>query len=245
MIQKHINGWYFFPQHVDYVSFSIEEVLNKLERCAAYVFIYQGRNVLFFSAIILAIISLVRKKDIPFKRELLYLLIFIVGFIVFSALNFYSDRYVMAVIPPFIVMCVLLISEYLKTQRIILVAIVIVIGVQIDRIKNLSNSDHNMGYANAVKCHQQMVKFFERNDLKDKNINCYFLGREVLTKPVVGYVSSSFPNITKEITNTTEYIVVANFDTDKKNILLLNNPNYQLAHSIEIGQAWIKILKTQ
>ena len=67
IVQKFTVGWYFFPEHISYLS--IETFLEKLEKAVIYLFIGMGRNMLtLFGAISLLIIYL--KKRSMVRKEI-------------------------------------------------------------------------------------------------------------------------------------------------------------------------------
>ena len=52
LIQKKMNGWYFFPEHVNYLLNDKRGFMDKLQGYSAYLFIYWGRNVLTSALIV-------------------------------------------------------------------------------------------------------------------------------------------------------------------------------------------------
>ncbi|MFH0866412.1 MAG: glycosyltransferase family 39 protein, partial [Bacteroidota bacterium] len=46
ILQKKMNGWYFFPEHVNYLKNDSRNFSGKFESYSAYLFIYWGRNLL-------------------------------------------------------------------------------------------------------------------------------------------------------------------------------------------------------
>jgi hypothetical protein len=244
MIQKQQNGWYFFPEHIDYVQFSFKDVFEKLERYFSYVFLYQGRNVLFFTALVSIVVFWLKHKKLPFNKEHLLWFLFIVSFLIFSSLNFYSDRYMLPVIAPFICLFGSFMAKVFK--KIWILPLVLVFAyVLLDRNHQLTNSDHNLGYANAVKCHQELVVYMIEKGMEDEKIYAYFMTREILQNPVIGYVDSNhvFKNITKTFTNDIEYAIFSNFDTDEEDKKLMELPNLELLKTITHRQAWIRLYK--
>ncbi|MEM6800602.1 MAG: hypothetical protein AAF696_04310 [Bacteroidota bacterium] len=97
-IQKQTYGWYFFPYHMELVNLDLGVILEKLGDYIKWSFWDQGRFI--YTAFTLSgyIFFLLTKKktDLSFI-SLLFL--FLLGFLAFSALNVYMDRYVYAIFP--------------------------------------------------------------------------------------------------------------------------------------------------
>jgi 4-amino-4-deoxy-L-arabinose transferase-like glycosyltransferase len=108
ILQKNYHGWFFFPEHIGYLNFSIAHIADIMENYFSLIFIYYGRNVILFTTLIALLVVLFRKKlkdtfpDAMSNKGLLLLFIFMVAFIVFGGINFYSDRYSIALLAPFL-----------------------------------------------------------------------------------------------------------------------------------------------
>ncbi|MEZ4776939.1 MAG: glycosyltransferase family 39 protein [Bacteroidia bacterium] len=100
-VQRLQNGWWFFPYHVELVSFAPEEVIDKLGRILRFLFIAQGR----WGGMVLLLIGVItfawntRKKATTLHPFFLLAGIFFLGWLGFSSLNFYMDRYFLAFFP--------------------------------------------------------------------------------------------------------------------------------------------------
>lgn len=97
-IQKQTYGWYFFPYHMELVNLDFGVILEKLGDYLKWIFWDQGRFI--YTAFTLSgyffFLFTKRKTDLIFI-SLLFL--FLLGFLAFSALNVYMDRYVYAIFP--------------------------------------------------------------------------------------------------------------------------------------------------
>lgn len=118
-IQRVQNGWFFFPLHQEYISFRIEDIAHRLSLLLSHVFVRQGRPVfwlLMLAGLLGALASAfgrgggIRGIRLPAWERLL--LLFVLGWSAFAGLNFYMDRYLLALFPP---LCLLLASLWHHT----------------------------------------------------------------------------------------------------------------------------------
>jgi 4-amino-4-deoxy-L-arabinose transferase-like glycosyltransferase len=245
IIQKAIHGWYFFPEHIGYIRSDWYKVYKKFDSYAAQLFIYQGRKVFLFSSLVLLILGVIKKVKIGFNQFQLLLAIYIVGFLAFSSLNFFSNRYIMATIAPFIMLSISSIHFIFKKNWVVIVGALIIIPWQIKSMRHHTNNDHNLGYVNAVKSQRDAVNYLVDNSLQNKHILAYFIGRESLTNPKSGYLDAknTFDNVHKEMNDSVEYCLITNFDSDKTYVQLRERNDFQLMKRFEYKQAWAEIYK--
>ncbi|MEL6251442.1 MAG: hypothetical protein AAFR87_05460 [Bacteroidota bacterium] len=101
LIQKQTYGWYFFPYHMELVNLDMGEIFTKFWDYFRWLFIDQGRSIIG-AGLIATAIYLVFKKQL--KASFLELIsIFALGFLCFSALNVYMDRYILSLFPLFMI----------------------------------------------------------------------------------------------------------------------------------------------
>lgn len=247
LIQKNTYGWFFFPEHIGLMTFDIGEVLNKAERYFSYVFLYQGRNLLFFSTLFALLFQAIRNKKIENGKLLLLLCIFEFGFIAFSAVNFYSDRYMMTTIVIFIVITVTAIEPLIRKPFFIFIPVGVIAAVQVSYLKKQSNLDHNLGFINGIKCHQEMTKFCLGHQLQNETMYAFFMSRTVMTDPRSGYITAEqiFPNVRPNLAPECRYAIISNFDTDGSDQEWRNNPKFHLIQRFEEKTAWIELYEIE
>jgi len=106
VIQKIKTGNFFLPLYISHENFELKNILDKLSGYSAFLFIYQGRNLLSAILVLSFIFLFIRRKEIALDKKeigIIYLLtIFIVVFLFFSASSFYSPRYLLSILPAFI-----------------------------------------------------------------------------------------------------------------------------------------------
>lgn len=248
LLQYFYQGWFLFPEHTGYVTFDIATVWDRLtEGYGAYIFIYQGRNLLLFSALLLLIYALIRKLKFEHKTELFSLFAFIVGFMLVSSVNFFSNRYIMSIIPIFLLLTFGIIVQILKNKYLLIGFTLLAIGLQFPVLMKQSNSDHNLGYVNAVKANVEMVNFITSLQIQDKTIYADFNTQHILKNPLCGYLEkgSQLNNIVYPFSENADYYIFSNYDTPKSEWDLPEKHNLELIKRFENGQAWISVYKPQ
>ena len=247
-IQYFYHGWFLFPEHTNYISFDIATIFNKFTKgIGAYIFIYQGRNLLFFSTILLLIYGIVRKFNFKYKIELFSLFAFILGFMLVSSLNFFANRYVLSVIPILLLLTIGIIIQVLKNKYIIVGFVVLAIGLQVPILNKQSNSDHNLGYLNAVKANIAMVEYCNNLKIKEKKVFTYFITREVLSNPLTGYVTEEekYSNLGYDFSTNHDYYIFSNYDTPREQWELREDTNLEFIKRFDFGHSWIELYKSK
>ncbi|MCF8371188.1 MAG: glycosyltransferase family 39 protein [Bacteroidales bacterium] len=244
LVQYFYQGWFLFPEHTGFVTFDIATVWNRLtEGYGAYIFIYQGRNLLLFSALVLLVYALIRKVKLDHKTELFALFAFIVGFMLVSSVNFFSNRYTLTVVVLFLVLSTGIILQVLKNKYLAIGFTFIALALQIPILQKKSGSDHNLGYVNAVKANIAMTDYISTLQIQDKEICANFNTMEILRNPLCGYVDegTSFKNLVHPFNDETDYCIISNYDTPKADWDLAEKNDLKLMQRFEMGQAWIAI----
>lgn len=245
LIQYNVYGWVLFPEHAGFIVRDFPVFANRLtEGYAASLFIYDGRNFLFFVSIAVLILLLSLRKKVQFTETLVFLLSFIVLFLIVSSLNFFSNRYILSIIPAFILLTVGIIQQVVELRKIAILIFPLFIILQIPFLKHKSNTDHNPGYVNAIKTNMDIVGYLKSNKMQDSRIVAYFNTRFVLTNPYSGYVSRNevFTHVTDEF-KPGDYYIFSNYDSSEEYNKMLSRKDLQLVKRFEHEQAWSELYK--
>ncbi len=243
--QKLMFGWFFYPEHIGYIKFS--EFPDKFSAYLAYLLIYQSRNVLFFSIVLLIIISLIIKTKVKINRNIYLLLGFMLLYISFLSINFYSTRYILSVIPLFVILINYFLFIYIKNKKIVALVMLVFSAVSITYgFTHLKESDHNLGYDNTIKVQQKMIKYCEINNLYDKNIATHFLMKINMTDSVCGYLSlkKAF-KIQDKINDSTDYVIVSSNEQNEEINQKLKKIPAKLIIEYKEKQSWCKLYKIE
>jgi len=219
--QKNIHGWFFFDKHIGAISFDSTTVWNKLENYFSYLFIYQSRNVISASVIITAILFFYKKLNrntVSENKIILLFTLFIAFFLLFCSINFFSNRYVLCLIPPLAIIASWLIHTTIKKFILQTVFVAIIFSASLyHSLNKKSSSDHNLGYVEVIKSYQETVDFMIENKLSDKKIYAFFLMKESLTNPYSGYLNEKkqFTQVGNAEENAYEYFIFSNTEGEE------------------------------
>ena len=246
ILQKKQMGWFFFPEHINMMTTDFSHFLKKLQRITTYIFIQQGRLYLTLLGAISFLYVLFRKRREMPIFYLLHILFFIIGYIIFSALNFFANRYILSVLPFLVLIFVYPIFQLKGISKWIPIALFLVIIIAIVRytFTNKSPSDHTLGFVDAVKVDQEVVQYCEQQHWENKIIMGYFLMHYYLNYPEIGYrgdtLSGSF-QITPNLNSNPEIAIIPSLRLLDELIAIRNSPDWKLIKRFEKNQTWVEI----
>lgn len=247
ILQKIKFGWLFFPLHTNMIDF--KEIGHKMESSFLILFISQGRNIIYLIALITAIVSYVYLKNKLSKDIQMILISFAVltfGFSLFAAINFFSTRYLFAVIPLMLISCAIFIGSISKSYYpFVIISIIVVIGsINIYRSKENKNfGDTDLSYVDLLKVQVKMVEYLQKSDFKEQ-IYSPFLMFCVLDNPYDGFIDKKFANLGLQM-NDSNNVYFLNVSNENLNGLdsLLSNKKVVLLKRFEEKNAMIELYK--
>lgn len=216
IIQKMTYGWFFFPYHLSLIEINTNTWTEKLPQAAAYIFVYSGRNI--FSLLILSscVVLAVRKRALTIieKNMIAVTVLFLVLFLVFSAVNFFIPRYLLCLFPLVIISGTLLADKALAHLKVIYPLIIAVL-VAINISYWTHDKQNGTGYDASINTALQMVRYCEANGLQDKPIFTTAVMRIDFNEPYAGYLTGKkFSNIQWEFSADTEYCIFSKDEYD-------------------------------
>lgn len=221
-IQKIIYGWFFFPEHLGYISFSWNELSHKFIKYFSFLCIFDGRNALFFGGMLALIILIARRKiheavDDKTKQLLSCLGIFIFLFLCFSSVNFYCNRYVMCLVPPLIILSVYAMDAVLRKPAFKWSLFVVLFATGFYYSLNVrTNGDHNPGYADYVRLYKNTIDYCVKEGYAKKKLMAGFLMQNVMTDTLPGYVDGKtvFTNVHSRFDPEVELCIFSSLEKD-------------------------------
>ncbi len=248
ILQKIKTGYFFLPLYTNGDNFMMTTIFEKFKNYSAFLFIYQGRNLLSFLLIACLVIFFFIKKNklTSTKSKIIFLLsIYIIFYLIFSSANFYSPRYLLSIFAPFVIIfSFFLIEIFSDANRIIYPVVLSIVGVGgyfcFDK-KHVS--DHSLSYVDAVEVSLEMTNYCQAEHLQDKNINANFLMRTYLTDKYAGYVLPEriFKNVQEEATNETEYLIQTSFEKSETIEQLKSSKKWELLKRFEKNYSYCEI----
>ena len=172
ILHYHEFGVFFFSEHLDFITFNSNTVQNKFNSAVWMLFLAQGRNLVVYTAVLALIVLLFRKKEIEYRRFLIFSLSILILFLIFTSVNFFGYRYVLPVLGIVLLASLVLIQQIkTKYQALNIAYIVCILSVSAYySATKRGQSDVDLGYTQYLVVHQQMVKYCEQQSWYDKEI---------------------------------------------------------------------------
>ena len=151
--QKLTLGWFFFPEHQGLIILTPSVVWEKFARILLIVFIWSGRNSLTLLSIIFLFYYYIKSKKLSptITPYLILFTLFILLFSSFSALNFFTNRYIISLVILVSILTGCILSFYSTKKYVIAISILIILisgGYNILTLRY--DCDHNLGYVDKA-----------------------------------------------------------------------------------------------
>ena len=193
IVQKKQNGWYFFPYHMNLVSFSLIGIWKQMLIYLYIIFTAQGRFMMLLVWCIFILRYLIRKDiKVGDKKASFFLLVAIAsfGFICFNSLfTVYMDRYMLTVVVFLSVLTGIVLASLIDSMKIIAIAacalMVIVSLMYLDHCK--FNYDADESYRKNVKSLNRSIEFLAQKVKEGGKVNGNFPACFALDFPQAGY----------------------------------------------------------
>lgn len=180
------------------------------------------------------------------KRFVVLAWIFIVSYLLFTSVNFFTPRYLIAAIVPVMVTTAIIVNFLIDTAgKTVLYAFLVcsaVIAIKQFR-GNRSFGDIDLGAFDGMYVHQKVVDYFEQNNYYDKSIGCLFMLNKNLVLPATGYLNGSkaFRKAAYTIDDKTDFAIFDNVETDYRYEFIKKDSNFHLVQRYEKGMVWAEI----
>ena len=244
--QYYVQGWFLFPRHTGFIISEVDPLFDQFNRYFANLFIFEGRNMIFFTMLIITTILGVNRwkavKKATFNHNILLLISLILGFLIFSALNFYSDRYILCLFPIFVILASLSITTLFKKR--VWIAHVFGLGLTLITLSksytNTKPTDHSLAYANAVLTQMNTINYCVNMEWQNKSIQTSFLTSKNLTSYYPRYLERDqlFSNVNKA-NSSPELIIISSNEIEEH--LMKKIENFYSVKRFENGNQWCEI----
>lgn len=298
LVQYARSGWFFFPEHIGLLTWTLKDIIYKVKLAHADLFEQQGMVVLTYAfafaapvlwrgwnrwwSILVIVLYVAAIKVLvgrwPLSMPLTLVVpavcflvvfgvlflkyyqkagsagelacvsfIFVLGFIVFSALNFFANRYLLCALPLVIAGALAVLHIALRDYHWSLLPV----GSMVLVILLLSNigaeqriGDCELSHADMIRCRKDLVDYCEREQLQHHWFHGSFMDRVYMTDTAAGYLSSghTFDHVRTSITDTTSVAIFTNedLDTNRRNMSALG---FLLQRRVEHGPAWCELYR--
>ncbi len=178
--------------------------------------------------------------------------LFGITYLAFSSLNFLSIRYLLCVLPLFILTTVIFSEHVIASRKFIpgrtgftVAFLVAACGWNMyDKLYDpVDIRDDNLNFADGIRIQQDIVSYFELNNLNDCHIYGTFLNVVNLTNPASGYLSkdNTFA-ISSGIDAETDYFIFTNIEESHVYKEIING-QVNLEQRFQHGNAWAEIYR--
>lgn len=175
--------------------------------------------------------------------------IFIVIYILFSSAQFDSLRYLLCVIPIYIMIGLYFVQKISYVKKVILPLVTV---VSICFSFYYMSSDSNFGddtnnYSDVCKSRIEAIKFLEEDDNYSRTIKAPFLFRHAIERPLAGYLESNkvFTNVVpidNRMHNCSScFYVFESIDLSEHYKSIAQSSIFELIHRTENNSIWIEI----
>jgi 4-amino-4-deoxy-L-arabinose transferase-like glycosyltransferase len=248
LLQKIKWGWFFFPEHTELIITDPHEIGNGFRIYFSKLFFQYGRNIFFFLSLG-ALVYHIYKKTINRKHAhiLIFSFIFILFYIAFASINFFTPRYLLSGLPFFIIpgswlIMSLPVKKWLRASAI---AILSLLFSYHTFIGNQQEIDTSLGYKNTVILQKQAVNFIEKMQAPHGSVYSFYLMNFYMTSPRLGYLDRKTPlykfvGISDPACNL--FIFCSN-EKDPSHADFMHNTSFILLKRFEKKQAWVEIYK--
>jgi hypothetical protein len=198
-------------------------------------FIYSLRKLHFFS-------------DTIQERFTTLLITFIFFYLCFSAMNFYTYRYMLAAIIPLMFLTSVLYDKIIeRTYPFLFYPVLLsVFGIGFFALRNDIAYGDTRQALDGMEVQQNIVDFMEANNYYNKNISAgSFLELEHLKDAGTGFLRSNknFKKVRWEIDNNTNYVIFDNIEPDYRYDSFIKDTAFRRICRFEKGALWGEIYR--
>jgi 4-amino-4-deoxy-L-arabinose transferase-like glycosyltransferase len=245
IMQKIHFGWFLFPEHIGMTILDPQVILERLGSFSFKLLIQHGKITLLALALA-GVIVLIRKKAISVQQTHVLVLssLFVLLYMLFSAMNFFTTRYLLSVLPFFIICGAWIISEIFSGRslsRNLVVASLALIFAYHSFIGYRSEADVSLAYKNTVKLHQEAVHYAEEMQWQQKHLFTSFLMLYNLSDHNLGYLGNKykpFVNLNKNPKNNYDVYLFYSNEPNPEYNQVKSDSCYILKKRFESGGAW-------
>ncbi|WP_417911871.1 ArnT family glycosyltransferase [Candidatus Electronema sp. TJ] len=227
-VQKLQNGWFFFPLHSDYVSFSIADIYPRLFYYLSFLFKGQGRYlwsaVIIFSAAIFIIRNAGKMKKYSVSQmteqqsNILLLVIYITVSLAVSSLNFHLARYVLIIMP--VIACLVaaqffyFVQQTKRSAQWIMMPLLIIPFLYYK--SKVFNIDADMSYADIAAAQQEIIAALNEHAAPDTAVGAAFPVYHGLLDKRAGYSTFAYKKVVGCGDKEARYVIFSSLDDCRK-----------------------------
>jgi|688.fasta_scaffold75217_2 4-amino-4-deoxy-L-arabinose transferase-like glycosyltransferase len=174
------------------------------------------------------------------------IMLFTIGYWSFSALNFFSDRYLLCLVPFLAIgLCSAIALATEDRPKWIFAAVMLVVAV--GRLLTIGTDpkigDTRLNYADAIHVQTELVAYCESHALQREQFHGNFMDRHYMTDTTLGYLSGNDPFwlVADTLAPRTSFAIIGNA-TEPATVLMLEQNGFAVERRFEQGKAWTSLL---
>ncbi|MCX7985414.1 MAG: glycosyltransferase family 39 protein [Bacteroidales bacterium] len=246
LVQKIQLGYFLFPEHTGMLVTDPKTVWSNFQVYAGQLIWGQGRNI--WSIVLLLFIVWASVKKVFDKNEwylLTSVLLFIIAYLLFSSINFFTTRYLLSVIPWYFFIVIVFIYRSLADRKWLFNAFIVIL-LLINTVITFTlkgEGDTVLTYRRTVELHKQAVNYCESQGWHEKKIFTGFLMQFNLKHPHLGYLEGNKP--VGQIVSEDEAEVLIFYSNEPSQLYdkFKNDSNYITVKRFGNREAWVEIIK--
>lgn len=198
IIQKIKLGWFFYPEHIEMMHLNTKEIYQYFKLICKYFFINDNHFILLLFSVISLSYILYKKKKIQNLHFILFSYVVIFVYISFSTINFFTTRYLLCILPLFILTSTYLVYTLFQERNLYFYTIFSLFLINNYFNSNIIyNQDVYNGFKESILVQKQAIRFCESQKWYNESIKTGFLQYYNMNTPRLGYLKDStiFKNI--------------------------------------------------
>ena len=219
MVQKHENGWFFFPQHINAVKITFAVFSDQFQHFTNYLLQAQGRLLLTILTIAGFVFALLSNKVTQHRIANSFIPLLVItgiGFLGFNSVtDLFMERYVLIVLVLYAICAAAAITAISSNKFFIALAAIILILIGYGNWDDGSfGYDSNLSYRREVHVLQQAINYVEENAKPGEEVIGNFPIGFALNTKTAGYRNNDTPWYHDEGGEHAYYLLLTDPGTD-------------------------------
>lgn len=247
VLQKIRFGWFLYPEHISLAVLDPHEIMLRMRTYLSKLLFSQGRGIFFLASLAALIYRMAKKRPGTFQGHiLLFSGIFIIAYVSFSSVNFFTSRYLLSLFPFYLIPGAWLITSSLPERWLKITAVSCLSMLFAWQTINSSRNENDisLGFKNTVLLQKMAVDFAAESHWQDKNIYSAFLMQYYLSIPGLGYLEDGaqpFNSISNTIERAYDIFIFCSNESDPRYAEITSRPDVVLLKRFEHPPAWVEI----
>lgn len=249
-IQYLQKGWFLYPTHVGMIDLSLSSILHKLEIIYKTLFVSSGMIAILLFSISSAVDELIARKKISseLKDFLLPGALLLVLFSLFSAVNFFTYRYLLPLSAIVLIPCAAFITGSRRPDWMKLTIFILLMSFSLSYSilpQNHRIGDTSMGYVDGIRVNQECINWMVDNNLQKDKILTHFLMQIQLSNASSRYLEkeNEIHDVVTAWQEGVQWVVYSNFEKSFNLDQVKQEHPLELIRRFESGKAYTEIYK--